>query len=79
MESRFDLILFGAYVVVSYVISLWGSEGLMINLTTIQKDLEMKWDYIIIVLKGKVKGKNHERDHIFPCVPVTSSGIDVKM
>ena len=42
IESRFNLILFGTYVIVSYVIFLQGSEGLMINLTTIQKELEMK-------------------------------------
>ena len=42
MESRFDIILFGTYIVVSYVISLRGSEGLMINLTTIKKELEIK-------------------------------------
>jgi hypothetical protein len=34
--------------------------------------------YIVIALLGKIKGETADRDHLLPCVPVTSSGIDVK-
>jgi len=31
----------------------------------------------LIALKGKVKGETSERDHLFPCVHCTQSGINV--
>jgi hypothetical protein len=34
--------------------------------------------YIVIALLGKIKGESGYRAHLLPCVPVTSSGIDVK-
>jgi hypothetical protein len=34
--------------------------------------------YVVIALLGKIKGETADRDHLLLCVPVTSSGIDVK-
>ena len=67
------------HVVILDVISLWDSEGLMMNLTTMRKGMDDKNEYLTIALKGKVKGESHERDHIFPCIPVTLNGINIKM
>ena len=78
-KEKFDLIIFGSYLVVSYVLSLRGSEGLMLNLTTIKKELDKPRDFCLIALKGKVKGESAERDHILPCVKVTKSKINVQV
>lgn len=78
IKEQFDLIVFGSYVVFSYVLSLRGSEGIMINLSTIVKHHKTSTDWIIVGLKGKVKGETSERDHMFYCVNETSSGINVR-
>ena len=71
-------ILFGAYVVISYVLSLRGSEGLLLDLGAIgrqkAKDTHVR---LIFALHGKVKGEHHERQHLFPCTTKTQSGFDV--
>ena len=55
------------------------SEGLMLNLTTINKELDRYDSYVVIALKGKVKGETNFRDHIFPCCKETKSGIDMRL
>ena len=76
--GKFDLIVFGSYLVICYVISLRGSEGLMLDLSVINRELKISRGFCFIVLKGKVKGETTDRDHLFPCVYQTSSGIDVQ-
>jgi hypothetical protein len=34
--------------------------------------------YIVIALLGKIKGESGDRAHLLPCVPIASSGIEVK-
>ena len=77
--ERFDLIIFGCCVVISHVLSLRGSEGLMLDLTAITKDLSNPKTYCAIGLKGKIKGESAERDHLFPCSDSTSSGMHVRV
>ena len=36
-EEQFDLVVFGSFISCSYVLSLRGSEGLMLNLATLKK------------------------------------------
>ena len=67
----------GAYVAIFYVLSLRGSEGFMINLSTINAELKNEQDFCLIGLKGKAKGETAERDHIFPCIKMTKSRIDI--
>ena len=76
-QVKFNVIIFGVYIAISYVLSLRGSEGLMLNLTTIVKEWNRYKDCIVISLKGKVKGESNVRDHVFPCCRRTSSGIDM--
>ena len=76
-EEKFDGIIFGTYVMISYVLSLRGSEGLMLNLSALTRESDSKRSYCIIPLKGKFKGESAERDHILPCCLRTSSNIDV--
>jgi hypothetical protein len=71
-------IVFHAYVVVTYVVSLRGSEGLLLNLAGLIQQCE-KGDgtCIVIALLGKIKGEHHERCHLLLSVPVTQSGVRV--
>jgi len=66
------------YVVVSYVISLRGPEGFLLDL----KGLNQFWDrsesYVTIALLGRLKGEHHDLQHLIPCVNYTSSGIQVR-
>jgi hypothetical protein len=72
-------IVFHSYAVVSYVLSLRGKEGLLLDL----EGLNRHWgsgdgSYVIVTLQGTVKGETNDRDHLLPCAPVTDSGVDVK-
>lgn len=74
---------FGVFMVVAYVISLRGSEGLLLDLKGLREHRnhagrEGDTDYFIIALMGTVKGEQHDRCHLFPCAVVTSSGISVR-
>ena len=59
-EDKFELVIFRSYIVISYVLSLRRSEGLMTNLTGISKELTRNRDHCLIFLKGKVKGETSE-------------------
>jgi hypothetical protein len=72
-------IVFHAYAVTCYVLSLRGKEGLLLDL----EGLHRHWGsgdgtYVVVTLQGTIKGESNDRDHLLPCVPVTSSGVDVK-
>jgi hypothetical protein len=69
---------FHAYVMVTYVVSLRGSEGLLLNLTGLIRQWE-KGDgtCIVTTLLGKIKSEHHECCHLLPSVPVTQSGVRV--
>ena len=49
-EEKFDGIIFGTYVMISYVLSLRGSEGLMLNLSALTRESDSKRSYCIIPL-----------------------------
>ena len=78
ITNQFDRIVFGTFLVLSHVLSLRGSEGTMLNLSAVVKHRETAKDWIVLGLKGKIKGESNERDHIFYCVNETSSGIKVR-
>jgi hypothetical protein len=72
-------VVFHTYAVVCYVLSLRGREGLLLDL----EGLHRHWGagdgtYVVVTLQGTIKGETNDRDHLLPCVPVTSSGVDVK-
>ena len=71
--------MFGIYIAISYVLSLRGNEGLMLDLNGLRKTWNVKRkDYVTIVLYGKLKGENSFREHLIPCCNVTKSGINVR-
>ena len=66
------------YVTVSYTVSLRGPEGFLLDL----KGLFSHWNrtdhYVTIALLGRLKGEQHDLQHLIPCVNKTSSGISVR-
>ena len=51
----------------------------MLNLSTIITEIMVKRDYLVIGLRGKLKGERIDRDHLLPCTRITSSGIKIEM
>ena len=78
-RERERWIVFRAYVVVSYTVSLRGTEGLLLDLDGLRRHRGEGGDsYFVIALLGKIKGEHHDLAHLLPCTHVTSSGIHVK-
>ena len=47
----------------------------MLSLVFICQNYDDTKDYIMIALKGKVKGESYERNYIFSYIPIMSSRI----
>jgi hypothetical protein len=72
-------LVFHTYVSVCYAVSLRGCEGFLLDLAGLNRKFNAGGTrYVVIALLGKIKGESDDRDHLLPCVPVTSSGVDVK-
>ena len=72
-------ITFVSYMVITYVLSLRGSEGLMLDLGGLNKQWKLKRaNHVIVVLSGKLKGEDNTRLHHIPCAKVTKSGINIE-
>jgi hypothetical protein len=68
----------GTYSVITYLISLRGSEGFLLDLGGLWKhkvEESKQLSYFLIPLMGKVKGELHDRCHLLPCAFITKSGI----
>ena len=78
-EERHMWIVYVTYCVVSYVLSLRGNEGFLLDLKSLNKHNERDYGkYFVIGLLGKIKGEHNDREHCIPCSSKTTSGIDVK-
>ena len=78
-EERHEWTVFEAYLVVSYVISLRGSEGFLLDLKTMRKlQGRATQEFFWLSLLGRLKGEKMDKEHNIPCVNVTSSGINVR-
>ena len=79
-EERRRLIMAGCYFAVTYVDSLRGPEGLLLDLGGLRKNFVKgrEKSYVIVALLGKVKGEHGERAHLLPTASVTQSGINVR-
>jgi hypothetical protein len=78
-QEKYCWLVVNTYVLVYYVMSLCGVEGLLLDLL----GLNQKWGlggnkYITIALLGKIKGKTGDQVHLLPCFPVMLSGIKVE-
>ena len=76
-NAKHKWIVFSAYCTVSYVLSLRGCEGLLLDLEGLRKFWDPNRNYIVIALLGRIKGETGDRSHLIPCVNVTGSGIEV--
>ena len=72
-----DWIVFSAYVTVSYVISLRGPEGRLLDLGGLKRHWNRNENYVVIPLYGRRKGEHQDRCHLLPSTPITGSGIKV--
>jgi hypothetical protein len=71
-------LVFLTYSVITYTLSLRGTEGFYLDLGGLHKFNELEnGNHIIIPLLGKIKGEHHDRCHLMPCVKTTGSGIKV--
>jgi hypothetical protein len=71
-------LVFVTYCVVTYTLSLRGTEGFYLDLGGLHKYKDKgSSKHILIPLLGKIKGEHSERCHLMPCTLVTSSGIGV--
>ena len=88
-ESTADTLTACAYFAFCYGASLRGPEGLLINLETLKDQpgmvqIRSQLDdgdvrpFFLLPLRGKVKGETHVRDHLWPLVEVTSSGLRLR-
>ena len=78
-EDHHNWIIMTTYCALSYVISLRGNEGFLLDL----KSLRDNWNnhsnkYVVIGLLGRYKGENHDYTHLVPCVNKTSSGLNIR-
>ena len=70
---------FHCYAVVTYVLSLRGREGLLLDLEGLHKHWTSdEIGHVIVTIQGRVKGETGDRDHLLPAVFVTLTGISVR-
>jgi hypothetical protein len=80
-ESMNDLnrwVVLGTYSVITYLVSLRGSEGFLLDLGGLRVhkiDERTSQKYFLIPLMGKVKGEHHDRCHLIRCMTQTDLGI----
>ena len=71
-------VIAGAYLTFSYVFSLRGNEGFMIDIKELNNNRGLKKGMVWIILSGKVKGQGSPTLHELRSAPVTKSGINVQ-
>lgn len=77
-QEKEHWLTFGTYFSTTYVLSLRGVEGLLIDLKGMIANRHIGEDrYFIVALLGLVKGEHQGRCHLLPCIKITSSEICV--
>ena len=66
------------YVVVSYTVSLRGPEGFLLDLKGLFRHWNRTEEYVTIALLGRLKGEQHDLQHLIPCSNRTLSGFDIR-
>jgi hypothetical protein len=79
LRERNQWLVFHTFVVVCYTVPLRGCESFLLDLSGLNRKFTARGNrYIVIALLGKIKGESDDRARLLPCVPVTSSGINVR-
>lgn len=76
-QRRFDWILTGCYFACSYIASLRGPEGRLLDLEAMVHYNRNKPEHTVLALRGKIKGEHRSRTHLLPCAHKTLSGINL--
>jgi len=69
----------GAYLAFSYALALRGNEGFMLDIKQLRDNPDLTNDLVWIVLSGKFKNDATPALHELRSVPITSSGINIKL
>lgn len=78
-QDRDRWLVFNVYAVISYVISLRGSEGLLLDIGSLIRLWKRgEGKYVIIPLLGKLKGESFDKCHLIPSTEITGSGVRVR-
>jgi len=66
------------YIVISYVVSLRGPEGFLLDLDGLVEHWNRSEAYVTLALLGRLKGEQHDLQHLIPCANITASRINVR-
>ena len=77
-DNRKRWVMAGSYFCFCYVVSLRSPEGLMTELEGLAGYCYASEDFVIIPLKGQVKGENHSCQRLLHSVKTTDFGIEVR-
>ena len=77
LEEIHRWVVVGAFLAFSFVLSLRGPEGFMLELKQLRENPELTNGLVWLPLVGKLKGEDNVGTHWLRSVPVTGSGIDV--
>jgi len=77
--ERDKWIIGGAYVAFSYVLSLRGNECFMMDIKQLLENPLMEKDMVWIILSGVMKGQTTPMLHHLRSVPITDSGVNIKL
>ena len=72
-------IMVGAYLSISYVLSLRGNEGFMLDIKELLKNRSLKKGLVWIILSGILKGELIPTLHQLRSVPTTDSGVEINL
>jgi hypothetical protein len=78
MEDLNRWVVLGAYSVVTFMVSLQGTEGFLLDLGGLRMhriSQNHNNNYFLIPLMGKVKGEHCDRCHLLPCTFQSDSGL----
>ena len=68
IDSRRKWVMAGCYFCVCFVLSLRSTEGLLADLEGMIEHFDESKSHVVVPLLGKVKGEDHARQHLMPCV-----------
>ena len=77
-EERFSKEIVGTCIVESYLLSLRGSEALLLDLGSLIKRVDDHRKYALMHLPGKLKADYHVKDHAFTTTLKSNSGIEIQ-
>ena len=72
-------VMAGAYIAISFVLSLRGNEGFMMDIKELMKNQLLEKGLVWIILSGIIKGESTPRLHQLRSVPITGSGINIEL